>query len=87
MKALALLLFLPFLTFAQDVPKKEQLKAKRITSNAIALFNEGQSSNAYMLLKQAVAIDPNNEMHFIGWLTPNLICALIFMPKNTCKKP
>ena len=67
MKAIALLLFLPFFTFAQDVPKKEQLKAKRITSNAIALYNEGQSSNAYMLLKQAVAIDPNNGNAFY-WL-------------------
>lgn len=67
MKAIALLLFLPFLSFAQDIPKKDQLKAKRITANAITLFNEGQSSNAYMLLKQAVAIDPNNGNAFY-WL-------------------
>jgi tetratricopeptide (TPR) repeat protein len=60
MKALLVILTLPFLGFAQATPKKDQIKSKRITANALALFNEGQSSNAYMLLKQAVALDASN---------------------------
>ena len=67
MKALLIILTLPFLSFAQATPKKDQLKAKRICANAVTLFNEGQSSNAYMLLKQAVALDPNNANAFY-WL-------------------
>jgi tetratricopeptide (TPR) repeat protein len=67
MKALLLFLLLPLVSFSQTVAKKDQLKANRIVSNAITLFNEGQSSNAYMLLKQAVAIDPNNANAFF-WL-------------------
>ena len=67
MKVLLVILTLPFLSFAQATPKKDQLKAKRICANAVTLFNEGQSSNAYMLLKQAVALDPNNANAFY-WL-------------------
>ena len=67
MKILFLLLFLPLGLVAQQVAKKDVLKAKRITSNAITLFNEGQSSNAYMLLKQAVAIDSSNANAYY-WL-------------------
>ena len=67
MKALLLFLIFPFLSFSQAVAKKDQLKAKRIVSNAIALFNEGQSSNAYMLLKQAVALDSTNGNAYF-WL-------------------
>jgi tetratricopeptide (TPR) repeat protein len=67
MKALLIILFLPFLSFTQVTPKKDQLKAKRICANAVTLLNEGQSSNAYMLLKQAVALDPNNANAFY-WL-------------------
>ena len=67
MKALLVILILPFLSFAQATSKKDQLKAKRITTNAVTLFNEGQSSNAYMLLKQAVALDPTNANAFY-WL-------------------
>jgi hypothetical protein len=67
MKAILLFLLLPIFSFSQTAPKKDQLKAKRIVANAITLFNEGQSSNAYMLLKQAVAIDPNNANAFF-WL-------------------
>lgn len=67
MKALLLFLTLPFLSFSQAVAKKDQLKAKRIVSNAITLFNEGQSFNSYMLLKQAVSIDSTNANAYF-WL-------------------
>lgn len=67
MRALLLFFFLPLIGLSQTVSKKDQIKAKRITANAVTLFNEGQSSNAYMLLKQAVAIDPNNGNAFY-WL-------------------
>ena len=60
MKALVLFLIFPFLSFSQAVAKKDQLKAKRITANASTLFNEGQTTNAYMLLKQAIALDATN---------------------------
>lgn len=60
MRALLLFFCLPFLGLTQTVSKKDQLKAKRIAANASTLFNEGQSTNAYMLLKQAVALDSNN---------------------------
>lgn len=67
MKAFLLFISLPILGFSQDIAKKDQLKAKRITANAVALFNEGQSSNAYMLLKQAVALDSTNANAYF-WL-------------------
>ena len=57
MRALFLFFCLPFLGLTQTISKKDQIKAKRITANASTLFNEGQSTNAYMLLKQAVALD------------------------------
>jgi Tol biopolymer transport system component len=64
MRALLLFICLPFLGFSQAIPKKDKLKAKRITANANALFDEGQSTNAYMLLKQAVALDSTNADAF-----------------------
>ena len=67
MKVFIAILIFPFVSFGQTTAKIDQLKAKRITSNAVTLFNEGQSSNAYMLLKQSVAIDPNNGTSFY-WL-------------------
>lgn len=60
MRVLFLFFCLPFFGFSQTVPKKDQIKAKRITANASTLLNEGQSTNAYMLLKQAVALDSTN---------------------------
>jgi hypothetical protein len=60
MRVLLLFICLPFIGFSQTIPKKDQLKSKRIVANASTLFNEGQSSNAYMLLKQAVALDSTN---------------------------
>lgn len=60
MRALFLFFCLPFLGFSQAIPKKDKLKAKRIVANANTLFDEGQSTNAYMLLKQAVALDSTN---------------------------
>jgi hypothetical protein len=64
MRALLLFICLPFLGFSQAIPKKDKLKAKRITANANTLFDEGQSTNAYMLLKQAVALDSTNADAF-----------------------
>lgn len=64
MRALLLFICLPFLGFSQAIPKKDQIKSKRITANASTLFNEGQSTNAYMLLKQAVALDSTNANAF-----------------------
>ena len=59
--------FIPFLNYSQDITKKDKLRAKRFTSNAITIFREGQSSNAYMLLKQAVALDSTNGTAYY-WL-------------------
>lgn len=64
MRALLLFICLPFFGFSQAIPKKDKLKAKRIVANASTLFNEGQSTNAYMLLKQAVALDSTNADAF-----------------------
>lgn len=64
MRVLLLFFCLPFLGFSQAIPKKDQIKAKRIASNASTLYNEGQSTNAYMLLKQAVALDSTNANAF-----------------------
>jgi hypothetical protein len=65
----ALILFLLFSNFAQaqGISKKNILQAKRYTSNAIQLFNEGQSVNAYMLLSQSYNLDSTN-LQTLFWL-------------------
>jgi hypothetical protein len=67
MKTLLFFLLLPFFSFSQAIPKKDKLKSKRIVANAVTLFNEGQSFNAYMLLKQAVSVDSTNANAYF-WL-------------------
>jgi hypothetical protein len=68
MRTLFIILILAFHSSAQDIPKKNIMKAKRFTSNAIALYNEGQSVNAYMMLSQAYDLDSNNT-NTLFWLS------------------
>ncbi|MEY4351102.1 MAG: hypothetical protein RL078_1169 [Bacteroidota bacterium] len=67
MRTLFLFLLISNFVQAQAVSKKNALQAKRYTSNAINLFNEGQSVNAYMMLSQAYALDSTN-LQTIYWL-------------------
>ena len=67
MRALFLFLLISFLGQAQEVSKKNIRQAKHYTANAIAIFNEGQSVNAYMMLSQAYTLDSNNSQT-LYWL-------------------
>jgi len=67
MRALLFFLLITNLTLAQGVSKKNAIQAKRYTSNAINIFNEGQSVNAYMLLSQAYSLDSTN-LQTVYWL-------------------
>jgi hypothetical protein len=84
--ALLLFIIVPILGFAQSVSKKDQIKAKRITANASTLFNEGQSTNAYMLLKQAVAIDSTNAQAFFLLATTEYDLRSYYYAQEHCRK-
>ncbi|MFM8596653.1 MAG: hypothetical protein ACKOBN_06135 [Flavobacteriales bacterium] len=67
MRALFLFLIISFLGQAQEISKKNVRQAKHYTANAITLFNEGQSVNAYMMLSQAYNLDSSNT-ETLFWL-------------------
>lgn len=86
MKAFLLFLLLPFIGLSQTVSKKDQLKAQRITANASTLFNEGQSTNAYMLLKQAVALDSSNATAMFLLATTEFDLRSYYYAQEHCNK-
>jgi hypothetical protein len=86
MRVLLLFFCLPFLGFSQAIPKKDQIKAKRIASNASTLYNEGQSTNAYMLLKQAVALDSTNANAFFLLATTEFDLRSYYYAQEHCTK-
>ena len=67
MRTLFLFLLISFLGQAQEISKKNIRQAKHYTTNAIAIFNEGQSVNAYMMLSQAYNLDSANTQT-LYWL-------------------
>jgi hypothetical protein len=63
----AILVAPTFLMAQQKISFWDKTTSKRITNNAMEQYASGQSSNAYMLLKQAVALNPENANAFY-WL-------------------
>jgi hypothetical protein len=67
MRVLFLFLLVSFLGKAQEISKKNIRQAKHFTTNAIAIFNEGQSVNAFMMLSQSYILDTTNHQT-LYWL-------------------